>query len=625
MEVRVIRKLNGTILPAVKGQAATAYELNFDVDDPNSKGVVTTNALDLEPVGSKIVNDWIASGDIFQGIPYTETVEDDNGSDMVFDGYADPSTPGASFECDNVKISTRVRGGNDWFGDKADVVYFNILESQGFITDADKIQIPYVVSSIPDLKAVAIASLTAFVVTQEIKRTISDLKNLTLELGNFMTALAAILKIIFYIAYVTILFISLLKLILEIKNALIQPIKYHVGMKYETLLIAGCKFLDLKFESSIFKDDFYKDTIILPKKTEPFDNSAEAGILSAIRGNMTPNVDERGYFEGSFGELLRISKDIFNAKIILKDGKLILERVDKKITNSNYVLDPVEQRISGTNAFEIESNYAIAFRTDLSEENTIDRYKGTTVRAITALKTVKSKDMDLMRGSKRVDIPFALGKEKQSLTKVEQRLSDFFTNNCRLASGIVGGLNGVIRARNKIVKVIGKILKALKVIGIKIKFNSAPIPQLPPFDCGFIETRLGMLLLSNDYFQVDKIMSLDIAGNPKETNLKSDNSARWSGIELLNKFHRLNLFPPNSEFPTGNQYRRYDSGDIKFCKEDFDLIKNNRTIFTNDGRKAIIETATWNPEVNTGRIKYRVPELLTNKLKVTIFEPDGSS
>ncbi len=628
----ILNKINGILVEPAVNQNEVEIELNFDVNDPDSKGVVTSNAWEWSRDDSggaaTIINNYVDDGTsgglgIFEGLPFTSVVQDTTGTVQVYDGYLDLADESTEFACDKVTTTSRLRGGNDWLTDRADNVLFSILECKNEITDADKIQIPYIVSSIPNFREFAIMTLTSFVIVAQVREMGKEIAKVIADVGSITSAIAGIIKVVVLVIHFTLLIIALIKLIKDMKNVLIQPVKYHTGMKLLRQLEAGAQHLGMEFESTIFNDPDIRDAVIIPAKNQTFDNQNGKKGFRFLRGNLKPSVTERAYFDGSYGDLLRLCLDAFNAKLILGDNVIKMERVDKNTSQANFVLPDVEQKTKLTNAFEINSNYIIRFATDSTDTNTTDEYKGTIVQIVTSPKAIKNKDMVLMKGLKRVSIPLALAKRKEELTSIEKVFKTLANAVGPLVNGVITIINGIINLRATIISKIRKFLKRLKTIGIKISFNPRTLSTIPSFDPDKIENRIGMMKLSADFFTRPKILSLDIASTPRQTKIKANNRTIWSGKGLWDNFHFVNSFVPGKGRRNANQWLRFSAVIADFCAAQFLLVKDNNLIFDRDNNIGKIESLLWNLKKSTANISWRVNKLFTSNLQETITEPDG--
>lgn len=581
--------------PAVNAEDVE-IELNFDDNDPDAKGVVTVNGWRFSALEAEIINQYKLAGltggpGITEGLSYGLFIEDNNGRSQILNSYLDLATEETVFECSEVQAPSRLRGGNDWLTEAANITY-DVIFKQGIITTADWVQVPYINSSIPDRNAIAIAALSGFVITAQLRTIIKDLLAFIAEVGGVFTTIPAVINLAAYIIFLVIIIAALIRVIIELVSAIIQPVKYHAGMKLITLLEKGAEALGMTFSSGIFEEDpFWKTAVVIPPKFQSFEDPRNPLGL----GLTTPApTAQKGYFDGSYKELLDRCKALFNAKIISRDGVIKLERVRANTSVENYTLPDVEQRISRTNASELIANLSIEFRTDDQDENTMDNYLGTVTKIATRPRTVVNPDSLLMKGEARIDTGFAKGVRKDTLTKPEQFFDVIIKAACPLLSETLG----------------------------RAHLNALPGINLNNI-CNIIPNRLGMLKISSDFFSEHKLVGLDINNaSPASTDLTTEGLLKINSLALWLFYYKPSSFVPSTAYPNANQWERYTT-EVPFCKEEFELVENNNLIFDTQGRVAKVESLKWSVLKQRATINYRVNELWTNNLIEIVTTPDG--
>lgn len=594
--MKIIYEINEQQIQPPVNQREVEVELNFDVDDPNAAGTVSINNWDFSVLEATIINAHIDAGltggvGIYEGLPFRVAVEDDNGRSTILDAYLDTADPEAIFECDRVNVPSKLKGQIDWLNDIADTVTYSLLFEKDIITSADNISTPYVIVSIPNRQDIAMLTLSGFVIVSQIKTTIKDLLEFPVDFTGVASAIRTIVKIALYIIFLTTLIIALVKLIKDLIAAIIQPVKYHSSMKIRTLLDKGAEHLGMTFESGVFDDDdFWNETIYLPPKYKSFPDPD-----GKLFGSKKPIPEvQTGYYERTFGELLRAMKTHFNGKLIAVDNVIRLERRDKNTSEENYTLPNVEQRIKRTNANEIKSTTNLRYAVDLTETNTIDNYEGTVTSVVTQPIATTNKDMVLLRGLNTVEIPFARGTRKETLTAPEK----FF---------------------DEILKIVGPSLDSMTKTIKKVSKNS-PLGNVTITN--LINKRIGMLSLSEDYFTTGKLIGMDISTLPAETKVHVDNATKINTSYIYDNFYKVDSFVKSTEFPNADQWIRYES-EVPFCKEDFLQVSKNNLIFDTLGNVGKIESLRWNVYGQRATINFRINKLFTDNLEETKDTPDG--
>lgn len=605
----VTHKLLGKEVEPPIDSGGLEIEIQFDTEDPHASPRVKLSSTNWSVKEAKIINDHVAEFGIHAGIPYEQIVTDGNNTLKTLDAYLKPSGKQTVFECNKVSnIPVVLRNKNESITAQAKLVYFNVLLANGGITKDQYIQVPYVRSTIPDYYEAAFAAGVAFAAAQKLVDIGKEIAKVIGELLSVIGAISGVIKALIVVLWIIISLIAIILFVLQIAQHLIQPVKYHAGMLLLDQLKAGCKAMGLDFVSSIFDDERYAHAVLWPAKPATFKDKTKRFAL----GFTTPSDDSRGYYKKSFYELLVLVKSIFNAKIsINSQNELILERADKNDSTANLVLPDLPLDSPKTNASELISNYELAFRVDESDDNTTDNYEGTTTNALTTSNS-GADIIDLSsegEGYKLVQIEAARATRKEGFTDIEAELDEQIKNNARQISAIIDLVNAMSKVTDSIIKQVNKTINRLKLIGIKVPFDPQPIPTTFVFDENIIERRIGMPVLSNPYFTVDKLMSLDIASSPFNTKLKEDNSEIWHSGNLYDEHHFIQSHAATIDgVPFGNQYGRHELGNFILCLADvIKIIDNNRT-FTHDGRKAKIESMLWQEftgEVKKGRIRIR--------------------
>lgn len=601
-----------------------SIELNFDKSTPGAK--VKLNDWEFVIENATIINNWIAGGliggpGVFEGIPFRIEVTQDSITEIVFDGYLD-TTELLNISCDSVTVTAKEKLSIDWLNDVADGFSFEYLASPsvGSITPADYIYQPYVVSSIPNYTDSAITIIGAFVITQELKASVEQLKELISDLSNVLN-FTAIIKAVLYITYLTTLIAALIKLIKDLSTLIIQPVKYHAGMKIKTLFEAGCDHLGIIFKSSIFDSPTWANAVIIPEK---YNNPLSAD--KSMFGFLFPDpVDQTGYYRGTFGDFVRDMQTMFKAKAMVIGGVLIFERKDFNLSIPKYKIEDIENRNYKLNTDEFISNFLVEFQTDTLEKNTIQDYQGTSYQTTLRPVIFHNNNFILMKGLQVSSIPFALAKRKEDLTFPEEVIKSMLEVVGAIVNALIISVNAVLKVFNSIVKLINKLIKAMKLIGIKLNFAIPAIPTFNKIDFGkIIENRIGMMKLDTDFINVPKVYLLEPGSLPLKNKIAANNATVMSAKYLWENFHYIDSFIPTIDRPTGNQRKIKNIEKSKFLTRDYKSVKEDNYAIDPEGNKVEIVSLEWNIwDQQAINLKYRIPYLYTNNLKQINNEPTG--
>jgi len=604
-----------------------SLELELNFEDPTEiKTAISSEKFTWVNENADILKNYLATGitggsGVFYGVPLEIKV---NGL-TLFNGYID-LTNDAEFSCAKVITKVREAKNSDWMDEIADGFSFDLLYQRGIITDADFIKMPYIVSDIPDYKGAALFLISAYVIGREIVTTIKNIIDVISLIGGYLSIIAGVLQLIFLIVYLVILIIALVKLIKAIMDELIQPIKYHLGMMVETHFIKACEYLGLTFSSSILQAGVptgseltsgdYSNMLLLPEKNK-----------AGFKKNKTAK--QKGYFNGTFGDLIRAFEGVLNAKHIIIGNVFHFERRDFGSSTEVYNIPDVRKEFYGINADEMISNYLIQFQIDSLDLNTVNRYKGTNVKNFITHKNADPTKSDLIKGFKQPSIPFALGRRKDTLTDVEILVDKFLKAIDKLLTPVYTAIDAVLKVVNIAIDFINKVIKALNTIGVKI-----PLIKKPAFNvnkkslASIMSGRIGMLTLSNDMFSIPKVVL--ITGSGWEVKVATDNETKLSALKMWEKFHYIESFVPSTNKPAANQSYKWNIPVIPFCIESYYKIRglNNNNqgearIITPENNPAKLLSLKWNVWQDTAAIKYKENKLYDNNLTEILIENQG--
>jgi len=370
----------------------------------------------------------------------------------------------------------------------------------------------------------------------------------------------------------------------------------------------GCQYLGLSFQSSIIN---YKDHILpakyhVPKNpSNPFDFD--------LLGAFTPGeFIQYGFPAGTFADFIIKQKDLYNGKVLFDGNTLRFERKDFTLATPQYTLPNIINTKYTLNTDEFTSNFLASFQTDVTESNTITQYLGTSYQVTIRPNFWNNTDFILMKGLKRVDFAYALGKRKTELTAVERVFDNINQQIDNVVGTVIGLLNDVIYVLNDIIDGINAVVEFFEDLGGLVGFDiEVPnIPQLPSIGYeplgGLIDDRIGMLLLEKDSFLIDKILRVESDGKLSEQ--------QPSAKEQYNLFYAIDFF---------TQYKFQDWELIGFNLTDFNNTRNNPRAYLPNGDICDILVNDYNIWDKRATIKTRNNYIYTTNLNYTYAEPTG--
>jgi hypothetical protein len=597
-------KYNGIVGNQPNNFEGVAFQLTYDADgNPN---ISTSLDLELSREAYEIAINW-AKENITQGLPYEVDIKGVN----LFDGYINLFSAFFNERTKQIEAQAERTGGLDWLSLQGEAVTFEFLYEKGFIKDSDFVDIPYVINRVGRNSEVFLSLLSAFVIQQQLRLAVKDITGIISEAGNPFTSINAVIKLVATILYITLLFASLAVLILEIISLLINPVKYHKGMKVLTMINKMCEYYGLEFRSSILNSDTFKNMAILPEKWAVFQGEARRflGRISKIEGN------DRGYFRGNFKDLLEALRSAFYAKIRVIDNVLYFEPDSFRIGTPQFRFPQFDyngQRLQH-NFEDFYSTFILEFLTDTEDRNTILEIKGSKLQVTTLPQTIPSQMRNLAGRLNRVTIPFALARRKQKLNVIETIINGLFVAIRGVINTIVNLLNSIIRVVNRLIRTINSIIRAVRLIGINIRVRIPEVPALPTFTgLNQIEDRRNFLVLENDFVDVPKIMLL-----------RDDGKLQTNQENILNTEYLYNNYHFYRSFVRGNnQWKVFELPEIQISFEEWQQLRENDFATDFDGNEVQVLEANFNPYKQTLQSKIRVREQYIFNLNETITLPE---
>lgn len=606
-------------------------ELNFDKNSVQQTLSLTSiewgvnNPLDSKDAYQLIKKHENSQVGVIEGLPYKLLLDNQRDTPLeIFNGYLDvwAKEQSRNENGDVIKLNAVEQGKLDWLNDVADSVSFEFLYNQGKITQSDFVQIPYCIDKKQNAVEIIVSIFALFTISDKLQEEITKLSQDLIALFNPFEA-TVIGRVVLRILRVTVLLIALVNIIIQLYNYLIQPVKYHTAMSVTRMLEIGCTHLGLTFKSSILQQEPFNKLYWLPEKFA----LNERGTINGLAGNLSSNiVDNTGFYNGTFGEFLRMWKQVFNAKIICKDDSVFFEKYNYNPSANNWVIpNLMDSKYNYSyNKDDFYSNINISFAYDLNDKNTIQEWKGTNCQAIQSAITVNNVKMNLAKNYLEVRHPFALGKIKRELNTIEKIFDKFFKAVGGVLNTLIEIVNKLISLLNEAIKLINKLIKSLAILGIDLKITIPRIPSVPKSNLkNLIENRLGMLKMESDYVQVPKAILLDVANNPKNTKINTNNSVYLNAKYLYDNYWYFVSFVPKGTFK-GNQYLIRELQECKFTYSDYVNVRYNNMVTDAYGNECELISLKFNPLRETAKGTYKQRKQYLNNIKETIIEPNGT-
>ena len=598
-----------------------ALEINFQ---PGNNDVsLSTFSFEWAEKEAKILTHYLKDGvsggrGITMGLPHRREIVENGKILNVLDGYIDLAS--AQWDRDLVTADTKERAGLEWVTEVADGIDFQTLYQTGFLTDNDKVFVPYVISSVPNYKDIMITTLTLVSIGVYIQQSIVTLRASGAEAGTYIDSIGGIITLIAQIIYAILLVISIVKLILDLIALVISRVKYVASMSVNRQIEAACNYLGLKYSSAILQDTTFKRLHIIPEAFAPPVTQANDKIKGYLFGN---KIEQTGYYTGTFGDLLRRITGMFNLRIVSSAKGLELLPMLKPLTSANFTIPEYYIPQFTTNASNLVSNLQLRFETDMVDLNTIDNYKGTIMQAQLThpLISKRERKLQLLKGFNQVSFGFSRAIRKEKLTQPEEALDTLLDVIGAVVGALIKAANAVVGLVNRIIQELRNIKRILGRIGIDIKLDFDPIGTIEDPNLGdLIDNRIGMMLLDQDQIGNAKIVLLDVNADMKKTKISVDNNAQLNALNLYNVFHKSKSFAPGKE---SAQRYIYNVPKVEMNLNDVLTVMDEGNVrFKNKIMEVV--SCSWNSGTRLADFVINERKNYTTNLVETLTEPDGN-
>ena len=614
-----VHYLNNKQVKPPRNYQDISIELNFE-SDSEERGVSITRWewIDETAATLKEVLEGGLTGltGVFVGVPHRIEVIENGVTVELFTGYVDLTS--ADFDQDLVTADSIPFDSPEFINDKADGFSFEQLYSNGELTDNDVVFVPYVISAIPQYTQAFLVILTLVFIVVELKKLITELTQKATESATYIDSVGGLVGLIFKIIYGILLLITIVELLLNMADLIIQKIKYKPSMSLNRQLEVAAAHVGLIYESAFLQSTAWNKAHIIPESFSNPNTQSDSRIKGFFKGDTN---EQHGYFNGTFGDLLRAIKAMFNARIVVGDGKLKIVPLLRTATNGTFKLPKYYNPEFRTNADALISNYNIIFRYDSNERNTIDSWTGNNMTSFLDITNATDKRLRLTKGFKQVQIPFARGIRKDDLNDVERIMDAILDGLDPIVGALIAVSNAAILIINAIFEFIEELNSKLSVIGISISLD---LPELQAMEdpklSSLIDNRIGMLMLENDFITVPKFIMIDIGDEDIKTKLAPENLTHVKALYLYNEFHFTNSFKASKK---SAQRIRLNYDKVEMNLSEFNTVASEGIVKLSDGTVADVISCQYNPSSRLGNFKIEKRELYANNLSETISEGAG--
>lgn len=397
--------------------------------------------------GKREVENWLASMGSFAGIPYQ--VQLSNGTKI--DYYID-LTEQPIYKDYEVEVKIKRLKNQDNFYEKAQGTSFDYL---AFSKKAkfNYIDVPYIIIPQNQVEMGLSLSISLFVMVQALETQILKIANLTADLtadlipdigvgvGAVVVAkpwdiVKDAVKLALEIAYSILLIIAIKKMTDQLSELIFPKVRNFKACKVKELLSKSCQSFGYTFKSTLL-DSLDGLTILpVPLTKSKYNGKKLKNYIIDFTANDLDFAFTKGHPTGSDSvssvwQLIQAIETTFNAKCRVSNGLVEIERVDywkniatNQITTSLALQDSRQDKYT-LNTYESWKRCYIHYQPDYSDYHTLDNFDVTDYEVST--ESIQNSFNDNIKGVRDINIPFALGRRKETLNWTEQRAKDLFS------------------------------------------------------------------------------------------------------------------------------------------------------------------------------------------------------
>ncbi len=543
--------------------------------DPNILQIDADKII-LPREGLKIIQDWIATVGLFEGIPYRIEM----GNQISLEYYVD-LTESAIFRDHEIEVKIKKRGAYDNFFDNANGTSFELLAEQGVVFPT--IDIPYLIVKDDIAMGTLMLSISIYTMTKALIESIRDVVDMANKvilavtpnvgippvppLGEIITL---VLKTIAQVIYTASLLVAVIKLAQQMFEILFPKIRYQLGCTVKNLIEKGCNHLGYQLDSTLLT--LMQNLTLMPVPLV----KEKKGIVDYLSNDLNFSFT-KGYPTASdstptLGSLIDAVENMFNAHTRVFNNTVQIERRDFWDGNTpNNIIPALNMQDDMQGEFEYNTSDVwkrlyIHYDVDYADFHTVDFFDPTDAEYDTSALNVVNQDLVCIKGLNDVNIPFALGVRKNKLNFLEKIAEGFFT----LIDNITG------------------------VFGGGTSFSSQ------------ITNRIGVTQIGQQFYSKTKLL-FQVGGR------QPVNYVELIGAKALyDNFHYINQIQLNG-------YKIINDAPVRMKTNDFVNLLNNNFADINGITCEIIKIR-FNNETSKAVISYKIPfDYATGKVQTIVI------
>lgn len=369
---------------------------------------------------------------LFEGVPYQIKI-----GSLTLDYYVD-LTKSPKFADSYVECNIFKRNSVYSFIERAKGLSWESLNAKQTITGA--FDVPYIIVPDNQVELLVMLSLTTFTTTYALIQAVQDLVDIIAAGVQATTPNATVppvpppgaviafaLKVAAQAVKVAALIIALIKLLKQVIELVMPPIRNLKGSKMKSLLSQAAAYLGCSFESSAL--DSLSGLTILPVTLQRLNTS----IWDILLGNQVSYYNK--HYPSALDttpmvwDLFEEAKKLLNGRIWKVGNTIRLERRDWQYSQTSLGvintlnLQDIRQNAHTYNFGDTWKRYYLHYQYDQSDLHTVDKIQGLSTEYSTEPVTIANADLDLITGLVDQSINFALAYRKERLNFVEKEVA----------------------------------------------------------------------------------------------------------------------------------------------------------------------------------------------------------
>ena len=537
---------------------------------------VDTDTVILPREAKDIILSHVATQGVFEGIPYK--IITDGGS--ILEYYVD-LTENTVYRDYEIEVKIKKRKGYDNFLENAQGLSFELMNKKGVVFNT--VDIPYVI--IPDDQVTAGISLSIAIYAMT-KEAIQATKDLITAVENLVKAttpnvgippvpplgeiIALSIAVAAQVVYTGAVYIALIKLAQQMSELLFPKVRNYKGATIKNLIKQGCEYLGYTLDSTLLNT--WDKLTIMPVPLIKEKKSIFNFIQNDLNFSFTKGYPTAQDSVATLGELISAIEIWFNAKTKVYKGVVQIERRDYwENISTNTTLPALNLQDSRQNEYVLNTDEAwkrsyIHYQVDYSDTHTLDLFDPTDAEFSTEPLNVINDDLVSIRGLNDINIPFALGVAKGSLSYIEEFAKGFLQ--------VVDAITGSFGANTNFVSLI--------------------------------TNRIGVTQISQQYYSITKVL---YAVNGRQ-QAGYGNYIKASNI--YNEYHKINEI-------NINLFKIYSDVPLRMNASEFLSLLDNNFAYIN-GLLCEILTIRYTDEQSKAVISYKEPfEYAQGKVEIIVI------